>query len=281
MPVVERLYAGIDWLTLTVGNDAEGIAEWRNRGIRALESLQRDGYVLKPRGLLGYYGVSAGNCFVGEREVDSMMQFTGPHADRFFDSVYRSDAHVSRIDIQVTVKTVERHANVAKEGYQAATKDNDSLPATRRRKLSIIMGSDGGDTLYVGSPSSDQRGRVYNKEVQSEQPEHTRCWRYEVIYRNSRATPIAGAIYGRGSDHTDICVKYAAAWFGLRGVDVNWFFSGVLQPQPLIRTLPTDVEAKLRWLETQVRPTIAYLNELGFRDTLLQMLFPNEGPEHI
>jgi len=45
---------------------------------------------------------------------------------------------------------------------------------------------------------------------------------------------------------------------------------------PLIRTLPTDVEAKLRWLEYQVAPTVKYLCELGFRDTLLSTLFPIE-----
>lgn len=67
-----------------------------------------------------------------------------------------------------------------------------------------------------------------------------------------------------------------AAWFGLRGIAVNWFFSGILEPQPLIRTKPTDIEAKLRWIETQVLPTIRYLNECGYRDTLQSLLFPIE-----
>lgn len=274
MPTVETLHAGIDWITLTMQRNADGYGEWRNKGIRELERIATKGYVIKPRGLLGYYGISCGNCFVGERDEDSMMQFTGYHADSAFDKVYRSDAHISRIDMQVTVKTVERVQDVAKQAYSGATADNDSLPPSRRRKLTFIMGSDGGDTVYVGSPSSDQRGRIYNKEVQSEQPEFTRCWRYEVVYRNSIATTASATIYAHGSDHTRICQIAVASWFGKRGIDVNWFFSGILEPMPLIKTLPTDIEAKLRWLEIQVAPTIRLLCELGFRDTLIQMLFP-------
>lgn len=72
-----------------------------------------------------------------------------------------------------------------------------------------------------------------------------------------------------------------AAWFGKRGVDVNWFFSGILEPQPLAKTLPSDIEAKLRWVVVQVAPTIKLLCSLGYRDTLRALLFPNEGTEEI
>ena len=276
MPTVEVLRAGVDWITATLPSDAHGIAEWRNRGIRHLEDIAKEGYVIKPRGMLGYYGVSAGNCFVGEREADSMVQFTGAHADRVFDRIYRSDAHISRIDLQVTVKTVEREHNVAKMAYKAATRDNNSLSPARRRKLYIIVGSDGGDTCYIGSPASDQRGRIYNKEVQSEDPEFTRCWRYETVHRNGHAVAVSQTVYARGREHSRVCATLCAAWFGKRGVDVNWFWSGILEPLPLVRTLPTDVETKLRWLDEQVKPTIRYLCTLGFRDTLLVKLFPSE-----
>ena len=276
MPIVEAIFAGIDWLTLTLPSTSKGIAEWRNKGIRALEAIAKEGNVIRPRGLLGYYGVSSGNCFVGEREADSMQQFTGYHADQVFDTIYRTDAHISRVDIQVTVKTVERIDSIARDAYKAASADNDRLPVARRRKLSLIVGSDGGDTSYIGSPTSDQRGRIYNKEVQSERPEYTRCWRYEVVYRNDYASSVCAAIYSRGSDHTAICTHNAASWFGMRGIDANWFFSGILQPQPLVRTRPTDIEAKMHWIEHQVRPTIRYLCEHGFRDTLELLLFPPE-----
>ena len=275
MPTVEALYAGVDWLSATLPSSAPNYAEWRNRAIKQLERIAKLGYVIKPRGLLGYYGLSAGNCFVGEREGDTLIQFTGYHADEAFDKVYRTDMHTARIDIQVTVKTVERHLDVAKTAYAAATIDNDSLPAARRRKLVLVVGSDGGDTFYLGSPSSDQRGRIYNKEVQSELPEHTRCWRYETVYRNGAATSISAAIYAHPHNRARLCQTIAASWFGKRGVDVNWFFSGVLEPMPLKKTLPTDIEAKLRWLEVQVAPTVRYLCELGYRDTITLLLLPD------
>lgn len=281
MPTVEALYTGIDWVTLTLPKDSNGYGEWRNKGIKELERIAKGGYVLKPRGLLGYYGVSCGNCFVGERDSDSMMQFTGYHADTAFDAVYRADCHVSRIDIQVTVKTVEQEQDCAKLAYTAASANNDSLPVGRRRKLSLIVGSDGGDTAYIGSPASEQRGRIYNKEVQSEDPAYSRCWRYEAVYRNSAATTVSARLYSGGDKHTSLCLVLVASWFGKRGVDVNWFWSGVLMPMPLIKTRPSDIEAKLRWIETQVAPTIRQLCSLGYRDTLLVTLFPLEGTDEI
>ena len=280
-PIVDELHAGIDWLSTTLEAGSPGYAEWRNHGLKALERISREGYVLKQRGMLGYYGLSAGNCFVGEREKDSLIQLTGHQANVYFEDVYRNDLHVSRIDVQITVKTKENENDIAKLAYRDATTDNNSLPVGRRRKLYIIMGSDGGDTLYIGSPKSDQRGRIYNKEVQSENPAYTKCWRFETQYRNEWATDVARRIHASASDHSGICAGLVANWFSLRGVDVNWFYTGSVMPAPLVRTLPTDIEAKMHWLETQVKPTIAYLCELGYYDTLLISLFPPQAPETV
>jgi hypothetical protein len=35
---------------------------------------------------------------------------------------------------------------------------------------------------------------------------------------------------------------------------------------------PTDIEAKLTWLQKQVAPTVAYLLAQGYRDTILSVL---------
>lgn len=38
------------------------------------------------------------------------------------------------------------------------------------------------------------------------------------------------------------------------------------------KTQPTDIERKLEWLRLQVAPTVRYLLEQGYRDTLLVSL---------
>jgi hypothetical protein len=167
--------------------------------------------------------------------------------------------------------------SVAKEAYRNATFENKSLPTGRRRKLWIIIGSDGGDTFYLGSPTSEQRARIYNKEVQSEDIQYTRCWRYEVVFRNDLSKQYATSYRQEGLSRPKFILQSVSKWFRVRGVDIHGLssFNGVILP--IERTRPTDIEAKLRWLDTQVKPTIAYLIAEGYRDTLLALLFPDEG----
>jgi hypothetical protein len=270
--MIERVTSGVDWLTATLPIEANASADWYGRALRYLQYVGKQGYEIKNRTMLGYEGLSCGNCFVGAREADYMCQWTGFHADDGFDAVYRPDLHISRIDVEVTVQMEPMDTNIGRKAYSDAKAANELLPATRRRKLFIIIGSDGGDTFYLGSPSSDQRGRIYNKEVQSEDPLYTRCWRYEVVFRNNHATSIAGHIYPHIRDKAGICSDIVAKWLQNRGCDTSWHNNTEALPLPLVRTLPTDIERKVHWLDTQVRPTVRALCDLGFRDIVLASL---------
>lgn len=276
---VEQVTAGIDWLTLTLPWEAEGFQPWYISGISRVNTIAKLGYQLKPRSMLGYEGISAGNCFVGERGDGVMMQFTGHHADGAFFRVYRDDAHISRIDLQVTVRFTVMPPDIARRAYQDADTANRRLPAHRRRKLYVIMGSDGGDTFYLGSPSSDQRARIYNKEIQSEDPDYVRTWRYELVYRNDFATSISRTIDTGASDHKNVVLSVVSSWLQYRGVDCSLFSQGEREVLPIARTLPTDIEAKIKWLRTQVRPTIKLLIERGMQDELSEALGVSLSPQ--
>lgn len=275
--IVEEIQSGIDWLSLTLPRDATHTSSWKRSCLNALERISKQGYPLEGRKLLGYEGISAGNCFFGEREDGFLCQMTGSHANDQFDAVYRSDCRVPRIDLQFTAKFYENQLKIAQKGYKDATLANDSLPTARRRKLYIIIGSDGGDTLYVGAPSSEQRGRLYNKAVQSEQPEYTRSWRYEVVFRNELARNCAKSLPIDGIERAEYVLDLVCAWWHIRGVHTDIYHSGKTPVMPLQRALPTSVETKLAWLQSQVAPTIRYLCDLGFRAMLLETLFPPEN----
>lgn len=270
--MIEKITAGIDWLSCSLPNDDPYYHEWRRNVYEALEVVANEGHQVKPRSLLGYTGHSAGNCFLGENDKGSYAQFTGMYAEQAFSCVYAPNLHVSRIDIQITTKLTEMSKTIAKESYRDATLENKSLPASRRRKLWLIVGSDGGDTFYLGSASSEQRGRIYNKEVQSEDISYTRCWRYEVVLRNDLASQFAHN-HAKSPDNAGRrLLGFVLHWFDRRGVLIHGVDSDIDVVLPIERTKPTDVEKKLKWLETQVLPTIKYLTALGFRDTLIELL---------
>lgn len=269
---MEQITAGLDWLTLTLPLGAESDQTFVYNGLMCLDDIEKEGYQLEYCSWNGYQGVKANGSFVGSRKDGHCVQMSGRHADAFFDRVYRPDAHVSRLDVQVTVKYKVMPKRVAKEAYRDATKENESLPVGRRRKIWLIVGSDGGDTAYIGSTSSDARGRLYNKEVQSEDPLFARTWRYEVMLRNDQATALSRSIQARSADRVGFLSSWVAIWYEKRGVHTPWAYDETLVPIPPIKTLPTDVERKLNWLAHQVKPTVEYLLTSIDRETILQLL---------
>lgn len=270
--MIEQVTAGLDWLTLTLPLGSANDQEWIRAGQTLITDIADEGYDLGYRGLLGYKGISAGNCFVGSREDGHMMQITGRFAEMAFPRIYRNDAHVSRVDAQVTVRFDIMPRNIAGKGYRdavSAAANGDKRP---KRKLIIISGSDGGQTLYVGAFGADQQGRLYNKEVQSSAPEYERTWRYETVLRNERANGFCTRYNAITADKTAFVADIVALWWEARGIEAPWAFDKTATPLPPQKTLPSDVEKQLSWVRTQVAPTIKRLLAAGYRDTLLACL---------
>jgi hypothetical protein len=265
--------AGIDWFSCTVKPDAPDLSRWKRACIARLELMKHEGYELRPSVLQGYKGIQAGACFFGDRPDGYLMQLSGVHADAGFDSVYMRDAHIARIDVQCTVQLEVMDTTIAQVAYGSATRANLNVPRPRRRKLFLITGSDGGDTFYLGSTSSEQRGRLYNKEVQSEDPQYTRCWRYEVVFRNELASGIAAGLANLREKRPRHVEAIVSLWYHSRGVDTSLLDTTTTAPLPLLRTIPTDVERQLRWIENQVAPTIRRLCGRGYRDTIQTWFF--------
>lgn len=272
MHATEHISAGIDWLTLTLASDVSYAGQWVENCLPVLDEIAKEGYELKYRTLQGYYGISAGNNFVGTREDGHMVQLTGSHANDYFNRVYRQSCHVSRIDVQCTVKYKEMPNDIARTAYADCEASNLLLPAVRRRKLLLLTGSDGGDTVYIGSPSSNQRCRIYNKERQSEDIRYTRCWRYEVVYKNDLATAIAKSLPSDIAERATYAISAVCGWLKARGTNVDGIGEHDAVVLPLSRTLPTDVEKRMKWLKTQVVPTMKALIEAGLIDELRELL---------
>lgn len=268
----EWIEAGLDYLSCSLALSAPGTDFWAFNCGKILEEIGMDGHKMEERQMNGYRGVSAGNCFIGARDDGYFLNLTGGYADLFFDRIHRPDLHYSRVDVQITVKMTEMSDNVAKGAYRDATAHNNSLSQARRRKLYIIVGSDGGDTLYIGSPHSEQRGRIYNKAVQSGLDRYLGTWRWEVVFRNDLASSFVRTLNDVAMPRDEYCLAAVCKWYADRGVSTTDLRAGSNVVLPRQRSARTDVERKLKWLEEQVKPTIGYLCELGFRDTLLVLL---------
>ena len=271
MSNVESRTAGIDWLTLTLPVSAVLSEAWVEHALPVLDTIAAQGYELKYRTLQGYYGVSAGNCFVGSREDSHIVQLTGHHANDHFATVWRSSCHCSRIDVQCTVKYKDMPLDVAKECYELASLDNLRLPEARRRKLTIIRSSGGGETCYIGSHSSEQFARIYNKAVQSEDISYERSWRFELVYKNDVASRLAAKCPFNSLERADWAASVIYQWLRARGVTYDGITADERAVMPLTRQLPSDVEKRMKWLTNQVKPSIRMLIEQGYGEQVMEL----------
>jgi len=141
--------------------------------------------------LYGFRGYRSGKIFLGERDDRFLLQATGSIAHEVatrFQLPVDHEISVARVDAQHTmvVADADRLINTCepKAGYQS----------TRWTRLDAP-----GVTLYVGSPRSDVRLRIYNKSAESGiKPVQVGDYmRVELQFRNKRADHMFRAIRAR------------------------------------------------------------------------------------
>lgn len=266
------VYPHIDWLTLTIPSYHEQYYERVEQWQSIISHEQKQGNLIKPIALNGYTGFGAGSTKFGLRTDGAMLELTGSAADKYFIAAFTQYSSTTRMDIAVTVRFSTEDLSIAKECYANAVETNNSRPNQTKRKLYIISGSDGGDTCYIGAPSSEQRGRIYNKEKQSNEAAWKNCWRYEVQFRNKLAQQAAEACYAAQMDRSGVVTDMVKRWFLARGVDTPFTANGSMAALPTAFRQGTDVARKLDWLKNQVRPTIHQLIENGWYNEVYQAL---------
>lgn len=265
-PHIEAIYAGIDWVGLSLPRDSQDWAAWVDTCRQVVEAIASEGDKLETWGMEGYRGLRAAGSFYGVRDDGAYCRLTGHFAHHYFDRVYRSNCNCSRIDLQVTVRHDTSVSTIGQHHEQESLGANELLPEQRRRKIWHISGNDGGYTLYIGSLHSARHGYVYNKEAQSRTQQYSRCWRYEVRNKDQFAAELAIHLALLKENREQWIAMLVAQWFRERGLILPWHILHVPFVLPIEREIPPDADRKLEWLKTQVRPALRWLMENGFTD---------------
>jgi len=271
-PHIQAIYAGVDWLGLTLRRDTDDWALWLDECRQTVELIAAEGEHLEPWSMEGYRGARAGGSFYGVRDDGAYCRLTGHNAHRHYDRVYRPDCNCSRIDLQVTLRLREMDNTVGQRHEHESLSANELLPEKRRRKIWHISGNDGGYTLYIGSLHSARHGYVYNKEVESGQTKYSRCWRYEARYKNDHAAIVALGVWSAPDMRETRIARTVADFFMERGLILPWYNDIDSQVMPIEREVPSDADRKLHWLKTQVRPALRWLIDNHHEGAALEAL---------
>ena len=264
--------SGIDYLSATIKLDNPNAQQWLLSANAYLQEIAIHTDEIKHTRRLGYDGLSFGGSFVGGRERDALSVFSGERAKRAFSLLYRRDIHISRLDVQVSFRYAVPTTNVAQRARDEVKKDNARLSSARQRNATLMEDLRGGGTCYIGTRTSEQFARIYNKEAESGDSAYKNVWRFEVQLKNRFAEKVAEQFAAQTYSAESHGAVFVKQWLRHRGVSTPWRAEAELLPLPRSSTTPTQSEARLKWLRDQVRPAIRQLLKYGLRDDIIAAL---------
>jgi hypothetical protein len=260
--------AGVDYITATSASTSTQVL-LRGIGHEELGRARRNGNQVKPWGANGYRGHRGGHVSLGDGDAGTILRLSGGRSADLGAEICRSDANITRIDLQATARFNRDVAALARHHAQELARHQRNGGIKRHMRLESTNGR--GNTLYVGSRVSNFYGRVYDKYRESGDEQYRRCWRYEVECKGDGAQAARKAI----NASTDVPATSAAVvsdWFRDRGCDVRY------RPELAAKLAPigashSDLDTWLTWLLQGVRPVVQRCLLYVPRETIEHILF--------
>lgn len=258
---------GVDYLTVTATKNHSS-AKLARTCHDLCEALKKDGSVSRPWKFQGYTGQSLDFFNYGTGPNGAICMVAGPAAYLYLEPLVDAAGKVTRIDFQVTVMLSEPYTLLGENHWWQVR--NNAKKQGAAKKFRKIQGSDGGYTLYVGSRQSGRMLRIYDKGVQSGELAPGLLWRYEVELKKPYAVPATSELVefpNRGQYILGVIYHHC----GINGiVPVSNYDDKEIEIEKQVKI--TTPAAKLNWLSTSVKPTVAYLSSLGYNDQVLKAL---------
>lgn len=246
--------AAVDYLSLTFKPG------WNRESARARVHVLQDAEGLSgedsvPFRLRSYVGVATGRVAWGDRPDGSLLQLAGATADAEAAELLPLASNCTRIDLAVTAHLSDSTVNPTLEGYAAGVAyqpKRGKAPA-----YELLQHSQLGSTLYLGSPTSSRRGRVYNKFDQSRQEWYAGCFRWECQLNSQLAARGAARVLA-AEDRRAYISAYVHRYFTERRVPAYFDPSGPTVPLDSFRPRTNDL-SRIMWLGLQVKPVVNLL----------------------
>lgn len=252
--------SGIDYVTLTA-KSPHGIKILKEYADARFSFLERSGFSIKPSSPMGYSGWQVGSTFGGIRSDGYMLRVSGQDAQEAFSTCFCEYTHITRLDVQLTVRSWPGMPQWAKWSAYQIESVRSSMDQQHWAKPHFHDNFGNGDTLNIGARQSDKYGRLYDKEMESLDPNYERCWRYEVEYKGDYASMYAKELKA-SKDISRRCAEIVLGQWSSWGVPIPSVKIEKATPI-IIDRIETDVERKLAWLHRQVAPTIRMLVQAG------------------
>ena len=271
------LESGIDWLTVTAPRGS--IADSMIASAEGLlhQSVGRGNRLSLWKGS-GYHGRTSGEVSLGVGREGSIVTLKSREAFLSAEPFIKEGHRVTRLDLQITCFDESKVEDRWTAEYFSLL--NRKKKVGRPILADLRLNSRGGSTLYLGSPKSDLIARAYDKGIESKVAEAGECQRYEIQYRRKYAKRQA-ARFHQSEDKPLHIASIVTHFFQARGIAVPAVEKGIAGTEVQYEALysqraKSDSERALRWLGTNVAPSVRRLIELGKREEVLRALGLND-----
>lgn len=254
MPTETSQYtAGVDWLTGTA-TESPAIGYLRVTMESIFTDLRQQGTLSRSWSHLGgYQGLAMDGVHYGEGPQGAIAVISGSDAMVYWARVI-DIVKPTRIDLQVTA-LLPKPMHLASLYY-------DSLEPNKTRQFTLLTGTAGGATLYVGVRSSLQFGRLYDKGVEEGTYRPGWLWRYEVECKGRAATATKRLLQCGASSLGALIADIVWRWYDDRGCPPIWPL-GACEVVLTTDAKVSDRDRTLRWLARSIRPCLNRLQQAG------------------
>lgn len=183
---------GVDYLTVTA-RTADHREAFHAMGKHLCSEEEKNGAEVRPWRFSGYRGFTADSVSWGIRKDDSILRLSSNMASEFWTMAFQNSDNVSRIDVQVTLRTSRPVPRVLHTMRRATHRGKKGVG--RPSQYHFHVERNGPTAITIGSRSSDVYLRAYDKAVESGLEHYSGCLRFEAELKRNQAKHIATQIH--------------------------------------------------------------------------------------
>lgn len=276
-PLMNVVGVALDWCRLTAPADMvdhdttmSDCASWCYEQM----GQEAEGFKLKPYTMSGFRGISLGKASKAVRGDLVLLERRGWLAEYGLYQSYADNFRCTRLDLAVDVLITDGRRGLCWHVMENVLEAEEKYRGRGAFPVPTLIWSKAGETLYIGSRSSDKYFRLYDKSL--EQGVDTngsgRWYRFELELKRSVANDVFHDLVRSADKREQRIMDYMSGYLGRFITRIPNVIGERPKCLPAREQMLSDDERTLSWIARNVSKPVARLRKAGYNDVLDHLL---------